>query len=310
MSEDRGIKVGTNLNTDTAFDLKLTSQFSSLKLYKWKNAQFTTDGSGNGSVEIPHDLGYVPIVQVWGKHTASFPFLSATTYPNAYSLLDNGLNSYRPYGSGIVYFADNEKITVRAVAIGGIGGGVEINTTYYFRVLIWVDLSEAFIGSSNIALTGDRGFKVSNPGKDVLTGKEYEMAYSSKYKAIQYYENHIQSSSLTLPAMWASVYDDEVQEATYVDFNHNLGYPPMFLVYSNLGTAYLYEAPYSAIDPYLFSYQGLEEVSAWCDSSRVRVLFHRESVYQTGSYGTVYPAKTISVHVVMFTENLAGSESP
>lgn len=310
MSGNLGIKVGSNIETNTDNELKITTKFSSLKLYKWFNAELTTDVTGYGLAEYPHDLGYVPVIQVWGKHTAEFTFLSATTYPNAFSLIDN-YNSYRDYGTGIIYYADNEKITIKTLAVEGIGGGALPNTTYYFRVLIWVDLSEAFTDPSNIALTGDYGFKVSNPGKDVLTAKEYEMEYSSKYKAIQYYPNHILTSSLTLPEMWASPYDTYEQEATYVDFNHNLGYPPMFLVYSDLGGASLFEMPYTTISPAGgILYKGLHEVSAWCDSSRVRVLFHRESIANfTDALGEVYSDETINIYVVIFTENLMGAEN-
>src|SRR3972149_11662685 len=94
MSEDRGIKVGSNINTNTDLQLKLTSKFSSLKLYKWVDAQMTTDGSSFGSVEIEHDLGYTPIFQVWQKSTAQFTFLSGTSYPNSFCLLGSRINSY------------------------------------------------------------------------------------------------------------------------------------------------------------------------------------------------------------------------
>ncbi len=306
---DFGIKVGSNLNTNTALQLKFTTKFlGTTKLYKYVNASFTTDGSGVGSVEVPHDLGYIPIVEVWGKHTASFSFLSGTTYPNSWSLLAN-LNSYRPYGNGIDYYADDEKITIRAIAVGGIGGGVLPSTTYHFRVLIYVDKSEDFNGASTIALNDDFGFKNSINGVNVFTGQEYQMQSSSKYKALQYYDNHVVSSSLTLPEMWATEYDTQVQEATYVDFNHNLGYPPVFQLFSDLGTSYVYEAPYGSIFPVGMTYEGLYEVSAWCDASRVRVLFHRESVWQSGDTGQVFSAETINLNVIIFTENLEGEES-
>lgn len=304
-----GIKIGSNLNTNTDLELKHTTKFSSLKLYKWKNAQFTTDGSGVGSTTVTHDLGYTPIVQVWGKHTSQFSFLSATSYSDTYSLLDS-INSYRPYSAGIEFFPDEDKITIKTLSIGGYGGGASPNTTYYFRVLIWVDKSEDFSGTSTISLDDDYGFKSSESGVSVLTGQEYQMQYSSKYRGIQYYDGHIKNSSLTLPAMWASRYDTDVQEAVYVDFNHNLGYPPLFFFYSDLGTSYQQECPY--FDPEVVgpSYSGLVEVSAWCDSSRVRVLFHRRSICLTGeTSGTIYPETTISVSAIITTENLSRTEN-
>lgn len=303
-----GIKIGNNLNTDTDLDLKFTTKYSSLKLYRWEDVEFTTDGSGNGSVTVPHDLGYTPIVQVWGKHTASFSFLSATTYPNAYSLLGSH-NSYRPYGNGISYYADADEVVIQAVAIGGFGGGVTPSTLYQFRLLLWVDLSEDFAGESTIDLPNDWGFKVSESGVNVFAGQEYQMHYSSKYRGVQYYPNHLLESSLTLPEMWASTVDDYVQEATYVDFNHSLGYPPLFAVFSDLGDSSIYEMPFTEIEPVGLTYEGLSEVSAWCDSSRVRVLFHRESELQSGTAGAIYPAKTINIYVVIFAESLEFAEN-
>lgn len=306
---DFGIAIGSNLNTNTDLELKYTTKYPTLKLYKWLDAEFTTNASAIGSVTVAHDLGYTPIVQVWGKHTSQFSFLSGTTYSNTYSLLDS-INSYRPYSAGIAYHADEDNIYINTISVGGYGGGASANTTYEFRILVWVDKSEDFSGSSTITLDDDYGFKSSNSGVDVLTGEEYEMQYSSKYRAIQYYPDHIVSSSLTLPKMFASTVDIDVQEATYVDFNHNLGYPPLFFLYSDLGTSDLYECPYHDVDVVGMAYSGLYEVSAWCDSSKIRVLFHRRSIVTSGNYyGTVYPEETISVKVLITTDNLSRTEN-
>lgn len=306
---DFGMMVGSDLSTNTDLQLQFTSKFGSLKLYKWVNAQFTTDGSGNGSTTVTHGLGYVPMFQVWGKHTAQFAFLSSTSYPNAFSLIDS-LNSYRPYGRGIDAYADNDKIYIRSLAIGGIGGGVSPNTTYYFRVLVWIDNSEAFSGTSTVPLTRDYGFKVGKPGVDITSGYEYQMKYSSKYRALQYFDSHIVSGSLYLPSIWATYHDQYEQEATYIDFNHSLGYPPLFMLYSNLGGSSLFEMPYGEVSAVGPTYDGLMEVSAWSDTSRVRVLFHRDSVYLSGNYGKQWGDMTISLQLILFTENLAGAEGP
>lgn len=292
---DYGFKVGSNLYTDDDKDLPFTSKYSSLKLYKWGDAQFTTDGSGAGSVSVSHGLDYTPIVVVFKKFTAQYTFLSATTYPNSYRLV-NSQNAYDT--SGFYQYADGSQLTIYAT-------GASATTTYYFRYMIFVDLSKDYSSTTGLSLTGDFGFKVSKPGKDVFTSEEYEMAYSSKYKSLQFYDNHILSSSLTLPAMYATKYDTDAEEATYVDFNHSLGYPPFFLVYSDLASAYLYEVPFLQIEPYGPTYEGVAEVSAWCDASRVRVLFRRLSKANSGeTYGYSYSATTISVKVIIFAESL------
>lgn len=298
-----GVFVGNNLDTDTDVNLKLSTDYSSNKQYKWVDAQFTTNGSGVGSVTVSHGLDFEPMMEVWGKHTAQFTFLSTTSYSNAYSLIDS-LNSYRPYGRGIIYFADDENVTIKTVAVGGIGGGASPNTTYHFRVLVWVDPVVSSVSDSGIT-PSDIVFKTSQSDVDVLTGDEHEMIYSSDYKAYEYYSNHKKASSLTLPEMFASAHDTFVQEATYVDFLHNLGYPPRHKFYSDMDTSDWYEMPYSEISQVGVTYDGLVEVSSWCDANRIRVLFHRESSHVAGDSQS-YDETTINLKMKIYTEDLTG----
>lgn len=314
-----GIKVGNDIETDSDLDLKLISKFSSLKLFKWGDAQITTDGSGQGSVTIPHNLGYTPINAVFKKLTAQFTFLSATTYPNSFRQLGPFLNSYDSVNPGFWFYADDTNLYISTFgAIGGyFPGPVQPNTTYYFRYMIFVDLSEAFSDASNISLTGDLGFKFSQDGKNVFEAEEYDMAYSTKYKSIQYYPNHVLTKSVTLPVIKATSLDSggTKQEATYIDFNHNLGYPPFFMVFADLPpiTGFpsgIYEKPDTEVSPVGMDIDGISEVSSFCDSSRVRVLFRRQSWVVTGFEGKEWPEKTLNVYVIIFAENLAGEESP
>lgn len=324
MVQNVGIKAGSNINTNTDSQLKLTSKFSSLKLYKWGDTSITTNGSGVGSVEIPHDLDYTPIVVVLRKRTAQYPFLSSTTYSNTFSRL-----TFNPYFAGgeldFIYYADDEKLRIENVNTGIGSGGVLVapspSTTYHFRYMIFVDKSESFSDHSNIALTNDYGFKVSQQDVDVLTGEEYEMAFSSKYKSLQYYENHILSSSLTLPAQWASINssNSRIEAATYVDFNHNLGYAPYFLVFSthpsySLGSS-LFLEPFRYYSNGYFAYKGIESVTGWADSQRVRVTFSRTSdasgdVSPVTPYGEEFTSKTVQIKVVIFAESLTAQGSP
>lgn len=319
MAESYGIKVGTNLNTNTRQQLKLSSEFSTFKIYKWNSVQLTTNGSSEGYVDITHDLGYSPFARVMIKATAQYPFLSATTYPNAFSRLDR----YNPYvrQSGAFYFdVDDTRLRISTFpsGIGGFGIGVASpNTTYTFWYMLCVDLADIFSDQSNISLTGDYGFKVSKPGISVLDGEEYEMAYSSKYSSLQYYENHIEGETLTLPVMWANNYDTYEEAATYVDFNHNLGYPPFFIAYSThfdagFGSGY-FEEPAFANPGFLGVPKGLESVSAWCDSSRVRITFSRYSQYSSSTeldYGAIFAERTVFLRVAIFAFDLTGPGSP
>lgn len=304
-----GIKVGTDIDNNTDKQLALTSKYSYLKILKWGNAQFTTNGSGVGTVSVAHGLGYTPIVMVFKKFDAQYTFLSTTTYTDSFRDVES-YNSYDPNQSGFEFDADDTNLTISTTTTIYGSNPVSNSTTYYFRYFIFVDLSKEFTGDSSISLPNNYGFKVSKPGKNVLTAEEYEMAMSSKYKSLQYFSNHVLSSSLTLPEMFASTFDSSVEQATYVDFNHNLGYQPFFLVFSDLATAYLYEAPYTNVAVAGGGYSdGKEEVSAFCDSSRVRVMFRRESNVINGDYGESYSSKTISINVIIFAEDLTGAES-
>jgi hypothetical protein len=303
-----GVKVsppGSDVKSVTDLNARLTSKFGTIKWYLSGSAQFTTNGSGVGSVTIAHSMGYVPICMVFRKFTAQYTFLASTSYSNAFYPLTKGYNAYAPgNGTGFIYETDGTNLVISSIPGSS---GVSPSTTYNFFYLIFVDPSQDFSGSENITTNKSHGLKVSYPGVDVKTGKEYEMYYSSKYKALQYYDNHIVSESLSLPEMWASRVDSNVQSATYVDFNHNLGYPPLFLAFSNLGTANLYEVPYAETFQSGPTIIGVEEVSAWCDSSRVRFVFRRQSIAASGEdYGQGFSSRTISARVIMFTENLLG----
>lgn len=307
---DYGISIGSNIDTNTDKTINFTSKYSSLKLYKWGDVSFTTNGSAQGSVEIPHDLGYTPIVEVYRKTTAQYTFLSATSYSNAYMDV-RVANSYGGSDNNEVaeVRTDASKITIKdRTFIFSNTGGPQPNTTYYFRYMIFVDKSEVFTNKSNVSLTGDYGFKVAKDGIDVFSGQEYNMAYSSKYKAVQFYDQLIMSSSLTLPAMWASVLDQETEEATYVDFTHNLGYPPYFIFFIKFGSRWL-QAPFFESGYITNGY--ISEISGWCDSTRVRILFSRKSYWSLfndeNERGGEFEATTHEIKVVVFTVNLTES---
>lgn len=304
-----GIKIGSNVLTDTDLALDDTSKYSSLKFFKWGNAQFTTNGSGVGSTSITHGLGYAPMSIVFRKFTAQWSspdnILPTTSYANSFGHI--GAANYYGGNNGAIDIDFDVTVDDDKLYISDSGNGsLAASTTYYFRYYILVDLSQAFTSASNISLTGDYGYKVSKPGKDVLTADEYDMASSSKYKSVQFYSNHVVSTTLTLPVMFSSIYDTYVEEATYVDFNHSLGYQPFFLAYfGDSPNTYLTGIPYyseNGIDTPNFS------VSGFCDSSKVRIYFWRSSQYFGGVQDT-WPAQTITVKCIIFTENLAGSES-
>jgi hypothetical protein len=189
-----------------------------------------------------------------------------------------------------------------------IKGGAT-STLYTFRYYILADVAKITGDAGSYGFTKDFGFKVAKPGKNVITGEEYDMVYSSKYKALQYYTAHKLSNTLDLPIMFASVVDTFVEEGQYVDFTHNLGYPPLFVSFFESSSPAISptEIPYNeenSIDATDFS------VSGFCDATRVRLSFWRSSTYFSGSVLDTWPATTITVRTIIFTENLLGADVP
>ena len=84
---DYGLKVstpGTSVLTQIDKDILFSTKYSTLKINTSGFATVSTNGSGNGTTTVAHNLGYAPAFIAFQKTTASFSFLGTTTYPNAY----------------------------------------------------------------------------------------------------------------------------------------------------------------------------------------------------------------------------------
>lgn len=303
-----GIKVSKSgddvFSYTDANDLQFTSQYSTLKLYKWGTTTLTTNSSGNGSVNIAHDLGYAPAHLVFRKGTASCSFISATTYTNSFFPL-GAINKYSDDANHVAFdcYTDSTNLTINCVS-------GTASTTFTFRYYIFVDLAQTYTGDDSVGQLKNWGFKVSKPGYSVLTAKEYNMNYSTRYKSLQYYPQSQFEQDLTLPIMWANHEDTEVEEMTYVDFNHNLGYAPLFMAFVNIYSTSL--GAWASHQIPIYMENGLSagwSVSGFCDSTRIRIYFWRYSVYALGTLYGNYAKETVNIKTIIFTENLASSET-
>lgn len=302
---DYGLKVsklGDDVGTATLNrDLQFTSKFSGLKLYQAGTASFTTDGFGNGSAVIDHDLGFAPAYFVWRKLTAQNTELSGTTtYPNSYipvgvpSVWENITYSSKGFGGYIHSYTDSSSLYI-------IANEANSSTNYIFKYYYLVDLANEYSGTMASITTADYGFKVSKDGVDVKTAKEYELGYSSKYKALQYYDVNSQTASLTLPFATASVIDTPVTGGVYHDFEHGLGYPPFYLAYYGDSVE---------IPDYNFSRttgNTFELISSFCDSTRIRISWWNASYINIFGEALNPLGGTLNVKVMVFTENLAST---
>lgn len=303
---DIGFKVAdVNLNTDANADLPYTSKYNALKIYRWGTVTITPDSNGDGTADITHDLNYAPAFLIFGKLIGS-----DTWYPiGSNNDLGDGDGS-----SGVFGLSDSSKLRIQT--IGGYSKLASLSRTFKYYIL--VDKAEGFVGSSNIALTGDIGYKQAPIGTNAKTAEEYELNYSTKYKALQGFRESIKTETLTLPEMFASLDDHSVEEYQYVDFNHGLGYPPLFFAWFTTG-ADLKEIPHSVYSSVLGSdyitqaYYTSYEVNAICDNTKIRVQFKRKSEFDyyqylsDQSYNVVaHSAQTITIKVLPFAENLEG----
>ncbi|GEM_PF-1615243 len=303
-----------DLRTDPIINLKRLSDFGELKIYRWGNASITPDGDGNGFADIPHDLNYAPSYDLFVK------------LPDGYWSPVGAASSLAFGDATATIFGVSDEEKLRIQTIGGYSKLASLQRD--FRYYILVDKAEGFNGSSNIALTGDRGMKLSEDDVNVFEGQEYQMRMSTKYRSLQYFKEHVVQETLSLPLMFSSHDSQDNIESQYVDFDHGLGYPPLFKAFYGSGST-LRKIPdnaYAAVqasDIVTQAYYTSFEVVAKCNSDRVRLQFRRRSVFDKELFlgengGSHFPPgqlisavqhqpKTITVTIQVYTENLEGS---
>ena len=301
MALSYGLKIatpGSDVATQLAKDLAFTSQYPSLKIVKVGDISVTTDGSGNGTSSVDHNLGFTPAFFTFRSATAQWTTLDASSYANSY-IPDPGIvNSWGgDYQYTLHTYTDSTKIYLQAK-------GAAASTTYTIHYVLLMDIAAIYSGA-DVPVNNNIGFKVSREGADVMEAKQYELAYSSRYKSLQYYDVNYKTTTLTLPIMFSSPIDTYTEEGTYADINHGLGYPPFFLAFfqSNItNTTRSVAVPYIGVNGQdVFSYA----VSSFCDATRVRISFWRSSTFFAGSPSPNFNyEETVTVKVYIFTEDL------
>lgn len=294
-------KPGGDVLTDADKDLAFHSDYGALKIFDSGTLSFTTNTSGNATTSFTHGLGYAPAFFMFRKDTANNNFMSGSTdYTNAYFPV-GGFDKYVKDDTlhhALHAYADNNKIYIQASA-------AKPSTTMNFVYFLLVDQSEEFSSADGITLENDYGFKFAKAGFDVKTAHEYQLAFSSKYKILQYYDVSKKVSSIVLDEIFASAVDTFVEQASYVDFIHGLGYPPLFMAHAQATEstyAELQKIPYSRNN----SGGGTNTViSGFADSTRVRIYWYRNSDY--GLTPAVRPNETLSIKLHVFTEDLSNA---
>lgn len=288
--------------TANVSQLRSLSTKNSLKIYKWGNTAQQALSGDQASVEVVHGLGYAPSILVFAN-------VSGTYYPVG------GNDDI----SGTFAYSDSSKLYINAY-----NAYDKLTVLPPCRYYILADKAQTYTGVSNSTATGDYGMKQSPDGINVEEGNEYELGASSKFKSLQYYSESIKTETLTLPAIFPSYNSQTLEEYQYVDFNHGLGYPPLFLAWFTTSSIYS-EVPYNTYssvlgsDEITQSYFTNYQVNAFCDSTKIRVMFKRKLLFDYyefvgengGSYFSPgllsvpsFSEETITVKVLPFTEDL------
>lgn len=283
-------------------DLVYSSKYNSLKLVTKGTIDITTNGSGIGSGNVTHNLGFSPTFHVFRKGTADWrrnnkSSIDNSTYANAYFPNPGNENNWIPFHQTSRVYSDTTKLYFY------IEG--DNSTTYTFVYFIFADLADSYDQNSPFG-TNDFGIKIAQPGKDALEQKDFQLGLTSKFRPLQY--NHVKSQviQISLPLLFPSQYSDsEPEEAVYGEVIHGLGYPPFYLGFfsdssSGNSAAETNEANQSALID--LGLGGLVRcVDSWCDATRIRFSFWRKAFYEADDS---WSASTLTIKCLIFNEKL------
>jgi hypothetical protein len=295
----KDINVLTNIDPN---NLIFSSKYNTLKVLAKANTTVSTNGSGNGLTQIEHGLGYAPAYYIYRKGTATWqrennvsPF--STTHANAYSSNVGMGNSWFPSNDAIEVYTDETYLYIEA-------SSAQANTTYNFLYIIFSDLAQSFneestLGSSSV------GIKIAREGNNVLeSAQHFKMAFSTRFRSLKYIPEKSSTTSLTLPLIFSSASDTSSQEATYVDINHGLGYPPFFLAYFT-GDTFTDALETGMGFPLTDVGSPFYEVSSFCDATKIRITFFRLASYGVFTGVQTLQQETINIKYLIFDEDLS-----
>lgn len=306
---DWGLRIsqtGVDAKTAAGTQLQFSSKYSTLKILNEGTTSLTTDGSGNGTASVAHNLGYAPAHYVWLLGTANFPFLDSGTYGTAYAPITQSGGLWLANQGAISAYTNSGSLIITA-------GSAAATTTYNFKYYYLVDLGQAYSGTAGITLVDDYGLKVSKDTYDVKSSPEYNMVYSQKYKSLQYYDVLYGTASISLPLAYADPLQQTVETGSYIDILHGLGYPPFFLAWGfnfplmgTLANQNVF-APQLSGRAVLAAHQaGSAVIDGWCDATRVRLTFYEKSTATANNVnGPQFAAKTVTFKYIIFTEDLS-----
>jgi hypothetical protein len=288
------------LNTDPQ-NLIFSSKYNTLKVLAKNTTTVSTNGSGNGTTQIAHNLGYAPAFYVYRKGTATWQNENTAspynaTHTNSYFPATGMWNSWVSKSDLFEVYSDSTYLYIQAIS-------ATANTTYDFMYFVFSDLAQSF-NESSILGNQDVGIKISQSGNDVLDSeKPFKMGFSTRFRSLKYIPEKSSTTSLSLPLIFSSFADQSAEEAVFVDINHGLGYPPFFLAYFT-GSTFSDALEVGVGFPLTDIGHPFYEVSSFVDATKIRITFFRRASYFVGSNETL-TAETINIKYLIFDEDLS-----
>ncbi len=288
-----------NIFEATALQKVFSTDINTLKIYSKALVTITTDGSGIGSVTIPHNFGYAPTFFVFRKGTASWQrnnagSIDSGSYPNAYFPNAGEKNNWINQPE-IQYTSDEDNFYISIIGAN--------STAYNFVYFIMADLAEEYDSDSPNG-THHFGIKMGQPGHSVLNKKDFQLAWSTRFRAMEYIAQKSGSVQISLPELFGQqVSDTAPEEAVYADINHGLGYPPFFLAFVDFGFGSMQEIPTEAFSALIdLGLGGLNQtIDSWCDATRIRFSFWRKAYFESDDF---WSQTTITIRYLIFKEDL------
>ncbi len=206
---DFGIKVsraGFPVETAADHQLLFSSSFPTMLV--------AMEGTLNSGQSVSHNLGYFPVF-TFNLYRAAFNNGNARTFDEGSIAVDTNK----------LYNNDDQTIRYRIFArdLRSSVGGTNINTT----------------PASPSAINQDYGFKVSQPGYNVLT--------ASLQNLIAFSGQSLAGYPVRLQIIHQIGHQDNIPTGTTARFSHNLGYVPLFMVYYRQSGS----LPYTALSTYI-----------------------------------------------------------
>ena len=253
MARLRIAKPSGNIDTDLSKDLAFDSDYPCFNVIQETDVDFTTNGSGVGSVTYNHNLGYIPMYQVWIQEKGS-------TYLNGmWALLSQS-------ASGSIAYATTTTIEIFA--------DFALNSTKYdFHIIIFGNTPDNVSASGNNNISG--AMKIAKDSVDLETATDIrQLAFQSGKHTLKFDADNSGTDSITVAAGGGD----------YIDITHDIGYTPIVFVKDVSDT--VGGSATSKMLPVF--YEGANNAFYAVDSSKIRVVVDNYGFGASVTYNLKY----------------------